>query len=912
MALTPGTRLGVYEVTEQIGAGGMGEVYRATDSNLKRSVAIKVLPASVAGDADRLARFQREAEVLAALNHPNIGAIYGLEKTPDFTALVMELIEGDDLSQRIARGAIPLGEALPIAKQIADALEAAHEQGIIHRDLKPANIKVRSDGTVKVLDFGLAKAMEPAAGSSPSVSMSPTLTTPAMTQAGIILGTAAYMSPEQAAGKPVDKRSDLWSFGVVVLEMLTGQPVFTGETVSHVLASVLKSDPDWTTLPVTTPSALRRLLRRCLEKDRKRRLSDAADARLEIEEALTAPADGAANSPNPESHIPNPVSSWRQTLSWAVAAAALGAAAVLTLWAPWRSTTVPAPRKLLAGIGADASLATDRGASAILSPDGTMLAFVALQEGQTRLFIRKLDQLQASALTGTEGAASPFFSPDGQWIAFFGGDKLKKVSVTGGAAIALCDAQTGRGGTWADDDAIIFTPQGGVGANSLLMRISAAGGKPAPFGTPLEGGKTQRWPQTIPGGSAILYTEHSAGGGFDGANIVVAPLAGGTPKIIVRGGYFGRYVASGHLIYMEQGTLFAVRFDPNRLETIGQAVPVLEGLSGNGGSMGSAQLSVSLEGTLVYVPGAVGGQTVPIEWTTRDGKTSMLRATPANWMNPRFSPDGQKLAIVISDSRQSDIWVYDWARDTLTQLTFDPGADRIPVWTPDGRRIVFASDRGKAGVSNLYWVNADGTGEVTRLTDSPNPQIPASWHPSGRFLAFQETRPALGPDLMLLSMEGDAARGWTPGKSSVFLSTPANESSPMFSPDGRWIAYGSSEAGDDVYVRPFPGPGGKWRVSTEGASFPHWSAAAHELLFVSQGRVMTTSYSVVGDAFRADKPQVWSPTRIVSAGTYMYDIHPDGRRLALARSTDQNAVQDKVVFVFNFADYLRKIAPVTR
>ncbi|MEO5741381.1 MAG: hypothetical protein ABIS29_12380, partial [Vicinamibacterales bacterium] len=526
----------------------------------------------------------------------------------------------------------------------------------------------------------------------------------------------------------------------------------------------------------------------------------------------------------------------------------------------------------------------------------------------------KLDELQASALTGTEGAASPFFSPNGQWIAFFGGDKLKKVSVVGGAVIALCDAPRGRGGTWADDDAIIFTPNGGVGPNSLLMRISAAGGKPAPFGTPLEDGKTQRWPQTIPGGNAILYTEHSAGGAFDGANIVVAPLVGGTPKIVVRGGYFGRYVASGHLLYMEQGTLMAMGFDPKRLTTIGQAVPVLEGLSGNGGSMGSAQLSVSLEGTLVYVPGSVAGQAAQIEWTTRDGKTSMLRATPANWTEPRFSPDGQKLAFVIFDSRQDDIWVYDWARDTLAQLTFDLANDSIPIWTPDGRRIVFASDRAKAGISNLYWVNADGTGEVTRLTDSPNPQTPDSWHPSGRFLAFHELRAASSQDLMLLSMEVDAARGWTPGKSSVFLSTAATESNPMFSPDGRWIAYGSNEAGNpDVYVRPFPGPGGKWRVSTEGASLPHWSAAAHELLFVSQGRVMATSYSVVGDAFRADKPQVWSPTRIVPRGnSYMYDIHPDGMRLALSRSTAQNVVEDKVVFVFNFADYLRKIVPTTK
>ena len=411
----------------------MGQVYRATDTKLKRQVAIKILPPTLTVDADRCARFQREAEVLASLNHPGIAAIHGLEEGGGMTALVMELVEGEDLSQRIARGAIPLDEALPIAKQIAEALEAAHEQGIIHRDLKPANIKVRADGTVKVLDFGLAKAMEPAAGSSPRMSMSPTLSIHA-TQAGIILGTAAYMSPEQAAGKPVDKRSDLWSFGVVVVEMLTGQAVFTGETMSHVLASVLKSDPDWITLPATTPAALRRLLRRCLEKDRKRRLDSAADARLEIEEALTSPA--AVDGPAPSTTDARPPTR-SSTLPWAIACAAplIVAGLLLTLWAPWRSAPVPTPRKLMALIGADASLPTDVGASALVSPDGTTLAFAAQQAGQTRLFIRKLDQLQAAALAGTDGAASPFFSPDGQWLAFFAGGKLKKISVTGVAAV---------------------------------------------------------------------------------------------------------------------------------------------------------------------------------------------------------------------------------------------------------------------------------------------------------------------------------------------------------------------------------------------------------------------------------------------------------------------------------------------
>jgi len=940
--LTVGTRLGPYEVTAKIGEGGMGEVYRATDSNLKRSVAIKVLPASVAGDADRLARFQREAEVLAALNHPNIAAIYGLEEGPaeaghHVRALVMELVEGEDLSQRIARGAIPLDEALPIAKQIADALEAAHERGIVHRDLKPANVKVRSDGTVKVLDFGLAKAMDvgsggPGRSGGPGgLSMSPTLTTPAMmTGAGMILGTAAYMAPEQAKGRAVDRRADVWAFGCVLYEMLTGRRAFGGDDVQDTFVAIMRDEPDWARLPATLPPALGTYLKRCLQKDARQRVQAIGDVRLALEGAFetTAPLTAPLALDAPASGV-------ARALPWAIASAAVIVAGVLlTLWAPWRSASVPVPRKLLASIGADASLPTADGASAILSPDGTTLVFVAQQAGQTRLFVRKLDQLQAAPLAGTEGASNPFFSPDGQWLAFFAGGKLKKISVTGGAAVNLCDAPSGRGGTWTDDDTIIFTPASAP--NTTLMRVSAAGGTPAVFGALSKGAATQRWPQALPGGKGVLYTENSATTGWDAANLVVTPLsglpaeasakAGGTPKVVVRGGHYGRYVSSGlahrslgeggHLIYLQQGTLFAVRFDLDRLETIGQAVPAIEGVIATPGNTGGAQLAVSSEGTLVYMPGAAVTLANPIDWMTRDGKTSVLRAAKADWTNPRFSPDGQKLAVEISDGKQRDIWVYEWARDTLTQLTFDPGQDWLPIWTPDGRRIVFTSDRAKPGIYNLYWVNADGAGDVTRLTDSPELQFASSWHPSGRFLAFMATRGATSGDLMILPMEGDAARGWTPGKPTVFLGTPANEILPVFSPDGRWIAYFSNEGGGaavDVYVRPFPGPGGKWRISTEGGAYPHWSTTSHELLFITvSGKVMVAPYAVVGDSFRADTPRIWSPTSIRAPGVANspYDLHPDGKRLAVVAAQNQGAgAQDKVVFVSNFFDYLRKIAP---
>ena len=899
-----GSRLGPYEIISTLGAGGMGEVYRANDTKLNRDVAIKVLLPAVANDPDRLARFSREAQVLASLNHPNIAAIYGLEDGSGVRALVMELVEGPTLADQIARGPIPLDGALAIARQIADALEAAHEQGIIHRDLKPANIKVRPDGTVKVLDFGLAKAVEPA-NASPNVTQSPTITTPAMTQAGMILGTAAYMSPEQARGAAVDRRADVWAFGVVLFEMLAGRRPFEGDTISDTLAAVLKTDPEWAAIPADVPNVIRRLLTICLKKDAKARLRDMGEARRQIDEAI----HGVVDLPTLTT-VQVVVPSRRPLLPWAIAGVlSIAFVTMLFVWSPWRYAPPPPARALLADLGAEVSLPTTMGASAILSPDGNTLAFVGLMAGRTQLFVRQLDQLEATALTGTEGASNPFFSPDGQWIAFFAVRKLKRVSIGGGAAIELCAAPDNRGGTWSEDDTIIFAP-----TRTTLERVPSAGGSPSAFGTVREGGSSRYWPDALPGGKAVLYTERFQSTSFDGANLVVADMGGGPPKIVVRGGYYGRYLPSGHLIYVQQGTLFVIPFDLTRLETVGRAVPALDGVTANATS-GGAQVAFSSDGTLIYRPGQAFSGARPIDWMTREGTPSVLRAIASDWRSPRFSPDGHKLALTISDGKQTDLWSYQPPPDRLTQLTFDPADDRVPVWTPDGHRLVFASDRASAGISNLYSLMADGSGAVTRMTVSTDAQEPSSWHPSGRYLAFSAVRAATGIDLLVLPMAGDVSGGWSPGTPTDFLSTPASERDPMFSPDGRWLAYTSNESGrNDVYVRPFPGPGGPWRVSTGGGSFPRWSATARELLFLGPGsKPAVASYSVTGDSFHAEHVQTWSLTSVVAMGASPYDLHPDGQRIAANAAVDDGRQQpDRVVFLLNFFDYLQKIAPVAK
>jgi Tol biopolymer transport system component len=891
----------------------MGEVYRARDTKLQRDVAIKVLPEALAHDSERLARFEREARTLASLNHPHIGQIYGLEESDGIKALVMELVEGPTLADRIAQGPIPLDEALPIAKQIAEALEAAHEQGIIHRDLKPANVKVRPDGMVKVLDFGLAKALEASPVGS-DVSQSPTITSPAMTGLGVILGTAAYMSPEQARGKAVDRRTDIWALGAVLFEMLTGRRIYKGETVTDTLAQVLTHLPRWDLLPPATPAAIRRILGRCLEKDPRGRLQAAGDVRIEIEECLASPGGQAADRVRWSSRS-------AQLWPWGVAVVL----AILLVLAIWKlrtpSSAAPPPLRLLVSLGAGEQLVVnegDDGALPVLSPDGQMLVYAGTSDSVRRLYVRPLDSLESRALSGTEAARSHFFSPDGRWIAFFADDMLKKVAVTGGAPVPIASALQGaRGGTWGPDDTIVFTPTPATG----LYRVAAAGGTPVEITKLAEKERTHRWPWFLPDGSAVIFVRQDQDAAYDDGVIEAVRLDTAERKILIRGGTFPRYLASGHLVYVRGNTLFAVPFDAKRLEVQGNPQPVLSGVLSSGGvgyrvGNGASQIAFSSNGTVVYIAGSALGAYSRLGIVDRSGTPLFTYPEKGEFSDPRFSPDGARIALQMGDGKTSHLYVLNVDRQQMTKVTFDGTYNGLPVWSPDGQQLAYCSDRVSGGV-NVFLRRSDGAGEPEALTTGDGIKLPSSFSPDGRLLLVMQAEQGSAASNLGAASYDVAVLSLADKQVTPLTATPATELLPAFSPDGRWVAYQSVESGMvNVYVRPYPGPGGPYQISARGGAMPFWTKGGHELVYLAiptgnlpgpTDRFMAVEIAVEAGAFRPGKPQVLFEMPLAHPPiSKFYDVSADGSRFVVLK-VDENVAFTHVTLVLNFFDEVRRV-----
>ena len=908
MALTSGFRIGVYEIVSLLGAGGMGEVYRATDTILKRHVALKVLPPEVAGFPERVARFQREAEVLAALNHPNIAHIFGLEKGDTGFALVMELVDGPTLADRIARGAVPLDEALLIAGQIVNALEAAHDSGTVHRDLKPANIKIRPDGTVKVLDFGLAKAMEPARSLS-DPSLMPTTTNAGLSHAGVILGTAAYMSPEQAAGLQVDRRSDIWSFGVVLWEMLTGQQAFTGETSSHVMAAVLRADPDWNALAPDTPASIRRLLHRCLNKDVRRRLDSAAMIRLELDEARTASStETAATAALPAASVPP----GRRTRGWlfvttafvaGAALAMLGTRAFVELAAP-----APAPvTRFTITPSNDLPVRPSLQAAArdfAVAPDGTFLVYRAGSRGQ--LVVRRFNQLEATLIPGVTAAVMPFISPDSRWIAFVNDSLLlKKVPATGGEPVTIARLPVWpRGGTWVDDATII------IGTNSPstgLLRVPAGGGDPTVLTTPdrARGEEGHILPSALPGGRAVLFTIGAADP--KNAQVALLDLSSGQQTTLIRGARDAQYVESGHIVYLSGFAMAAVRFDLSNRAVVGEPVRVLDEMASAPTS--ALNVAATRAGTMVFLPrGAAASVSRTLVWVDRKGKETPVAAPPRAYESVRLSPDGSQAAVSIRD-QENDVWVWNFARQTLTRQSFDADIDMVPVWTPDGRSLIFSSTR--AGVYNLYLHGVNAAGSDVRLTSGANTQLPESVTPDGKSVIAHEVRPDTGSDIVRIPFATDREATTT---ADDLVQTQYDEWNGEVSPDGRFFVYQSDESGQfEIYVRPYPEVGSaRWQVSSGGGS-PIWAPGGRELIYLDRAQRLT---SVSIDTSRGDvrtgTPATFGPAPAIPGPWRVFDVSPDGQRFLVIKQ-EGGAPADvpprSFVVVENWFEELKQLVP---
>jgi eukaryotic-like serine/threonine-protein kinase len=888
--LKAGTKLGAYDIGALIGAGGMGEVYRARDTRLQRDVALKILPEIFAADPARMARFEREARLLASLNHPHIAAIYGVEESYSCRALVMELVEGPTLAERIAAGPVPVDEALPMMKQVAEALEYAHDHGVIHRDLKPANIKVTAEGTVKVLDFGLAKALtdEP---TETDLRNSPTLSAVATMQ-GVILGTAAYMSPEQAKGKPVDRRADIWAFGVVLVEMLTGKALYTGETAAETLASVMMKDPSLGALPASTPPAIRNLLQRCLNKDPRQRLRDIGEARIILADALA----GAAPV--------EPVAAHRKTrerLLPVVATVAAVAVAVALVLAFLHFRRVPAEMRSARFFVEPPEKTTFLSAPNLVSvsPDGTRLAFIAVDSsGKQLLWVRALDSLTAQPLLGTDGASQPFWSPDSQFIAFSAENKLKRIAVSGGPPQTITALTTGNAmGTWNREGVILF----GTGLTTI-QRVSTAGGKPTPL-TTLDASRQQdfhTWPCFLPDGKHFLYFAHSVNP--ENSAIYVGSLDSKDTKLLLNASSFILYSPPGYLLFLREGALVAQPFDAGRLELTGEAFPMAEDVRFNPAN-GRAAFAVSENGVLAFRTGGTFSGSGQFTWTdlagkevTSSGDVSTMGATS----HFSLSPDEKRVAIDLTTPQGRDAWLLDITRGTISRFALGLLSAGL-AWSPDSNWLAFTASR--SGVTGLYRRLSNGAGQDELLLNAPEAQ-PTDWSQDGRFLLYQTLDPKTRLDLWVLPLSGDR-------KPKPFLQTEFDESQGQFSPDGRWVAYSSDESGrPEVYVQPFPGPGPKVQISTGGGMLPKWRRDGKELFYRIDGTGKLVAAEVKTDGqFQAGVPQPlpWQAGIVIhgmSAGGH-YAISADGKRF-FSMKAKQESAEAPVTVVLNWTAVLKK------
>jgi len=906
--ITPGTVFaGRYEILEHIGAGGMGEVYRAIDKNLGRHVAVKILPAAFADDKERMARFEREAKLLAVLNHPNIAAIHGLEESEGRRFLVLELVEGETLQARLNRGPLPVDEALETCRELAEGLEAAHEKGIIHRDLKPGNIMITPEGKVKILDFGLAKAY---GGETTGVAIenSPTITAQ-MTEPGVILGTAAYMSPEQSRGRAVDRRSDIWAFGCVLYECLTGTRAFYGETVSDTLAHILKGEPDWSKLPADTPTLIKVLLRRCLEKDPRKRLHDVADARIEI----AAPADIPSEAPS----APR-----RFMLPWLAASAALILVAGIVVGrVSTRSSHPSSPASVVTSIikvepghwldGMRWAMEMERPSrtAMAISSDGRFVVYSAIEENpgpqaMSHLYLRRMDQSEAKPITGTEGAISPFLSPDNKWVGFWTDGKLKKVPVEGGVPSTLCDAPILYGANWGRDSGIVFVDGSGTG----LSRVSAEGGKPEILTKPdpKREEKSHRLPTWLPNGKAVLFTimRH----GYDRQPwLALLRLDTREWRVLLQDAADARYVSTGHLVYLRQGTLMAVRFDLARLEVIGQPVALVENVMqafhlAVTQNASAGQFGISDIGSLIYAAGGI----VPdpknsLVWVDQRGTEQPVTALQFTFWTPRLSPDGQRIAYV-TVGRESQVRVYDLVRGTNSQLTGE-GMTIRPIWAPDGKRLLFGWKRSLA--FSLFWQPYDGSSPMERLTTSEYEQWPGSWSSDGKTVALVEVHPDTGSDIAVLDVPS--------GHVTPFLNSQFDERFPDFSPDGRWIAYSSDESKrDEVYVRAFPGPGMIQQVSSEGGKEPLWARNGKQLFYRRQDQVWVVDVRTDG-GFAMSKPRLLfeKPGYVTGSPIRAYDLSLDSQRFLMVKQEQMKpAPVTEMILVQNWFEELKHLVPI--